>query len=326
MLLILLIGCAGDQRTGAEAAGPTIGTVTLGELDHALYPTLTDTVLTEPSDFVLAHDRIWVAETRASIVTVLDRDFRLVRQIGRRGKGPGELTDPFTVRVRDGRVSAGDRGTGRFEFFDTLGAGLGSLPLRAGHEHVLLGPDRLVAVDMDSTTLGTLIEPDGATPFGSSPSGDGGIRTYVPMSNLHRATLDGAPVILLVPQNSAALHIHDLDGQHIETRELPEEILAELRAYRESVAEMFGSAVVGSSLVKQVGVSQDGRVVTITMMSETAPVLIHDLDRRRILYLDTSGHPLAGRVKNARTAVYDDGLLYLLSDASLFAFELDLPD
>jgi len=143
---------------------------------------------------------------------------------------------------------------------------------------------------------------------------------------MHRVTLDGTEAVALVPQTTGALHIHDLDGAHIETRELPDEIIVELEEYKESLASMFGGAVVGSSLVKGVGVSQDGRYVTFATMSETAPVLIHDLDGRRILYVNTTGHRLAGRVENARIATYDGGLLYLLSDASLFAFELTLPD
>ena len=322
----LALGCGGSTNLPDPPGGVDVATVQLGDLDRALYPTLTDTVLSEPSDFVLAGDRIWVAETRASVVTVLSTQFDFVRRIGSRGKGPGELTDPFTVRAYDAVVSVGDRGTGRFELFDTVGESLGSYPLRAGHEHALLGTDRLVAVDRDSSTFGTLIGPEGARPFGSAPSGEGGSRSPVPFTEIHRAALDGEGVLLLVPQTTGTLHIHDMEGELVESRELPPVVLAELEEDQRKTAEMFGGAVVGSSLVKGVGVSQDGRYVTFATMSETAPVLIHDLDGRRILYVNTTGHRLAGRVENARIATYDGGLLYLLSDASLFAFELTLPD
>jgi len=66
--------------------------------------------------------------------------------------------------------------------------------------------------------------------------------------------------------------------------------------------------------------------VTVAAGSDTSPVLIHDLDGRRLLLVDVSEHVQAGKVQTAKVAVYDNGLLYVLAGASLFAFELRLPD
>jgi hypothetical protein len=314
--------------TEGGEAGPAlrIETVHLGELRDGLYPTLMDTVLAEPRDLEIADDRLYVTETNTSRVTVLDLDLDLVRRLGRRGKGPGELTFPVATRVAGARVSVADEGTGRFEFFDTAGTPSGSLPRGSSDEHVLLGGGRVLAIDRDPGALGTLIEPGRVERVGVVPDSvaAGGGRPF--FDQLHRGTLGGDSVLLHIPESTGVLRILRFDGTLIETRGIPEHIAAEIVTEKERIASAFGGAILGSAFVKGFSVSSDGRFVTVAAGSATAPVLIHDLDGRRLLLVDVSQHIHAGKVQSAKVAVYDNGLLYVLAGASLFVFELTLPD
>jgi hypothetical protein len=317
------LACASESPSD-----PSMGveTVPLGDLHDALYPTLMDTVLAQPYDLDIVDDRIYVTETNASRVTVLDLDFNLIRRLGRRGRGPGELTYPIVTRIAGDRISIADQGTGRFEFFDTAGTPMGSLPRGSSDEHVLIGGGRVLAIDRDPGVLATLIAPDRVTPIGVVPESVATDGTRPFFDQLHRGELDGDPVLLHIPESTGALRILHLDGTLIETRAIPEQIASEISAHRESIAEAFGGAVIASPFVKGVSVSPGGRFVTVAAGSATAPVMIHDLDGRRLLLVDVSGHIQAGKVQSARTAVYHDGLLYVLAGSSLFAFELAVPD
>jgi DNA-binding beta-propeller fold protein YncE len=323
LALVSVVACAAQDDDVAE---PTAEVVALGELRDALYPTLFDTILAETHDLELVDDRLYVAEPNTARVTVLDLELDLVRRIGRPGKGPGELTTPVVARVRDGVVSVADVGTGRYEFFDTAGRSLGSIPLRAGDEHVLVGPERVIAIDRIPERYGTIVDSEGTRPFGSIPTAPDPEPVLIPMHQMHRARLDGDSVVLRIPAATGAVEVLGFDGVLRETRVVPDDIAMELAEHQESLARMFGGAVIGSSLVKGVAVSPDGAFVTVASMSETAPVLIHDLDGRRIFLVDVSEHIQSGKVRSARTAVYHDGLLYVIAGASLFAFELTLPN
>ncbi len=316
-------GCAPDE-VGEDAVRAE--TVRLGDLRDALYATLFDSVLTSPNDLLLSDGRLYVTDPDASNVTVLDLDLDLVRRIGRRGEGPGELTVPTTTRVVGGIVSVADVGNGRFEFFDTAGVPLGSVPLRTGDEHVQLGLERVIAIDRDPGRMGTIVEAGATHPFGARETGHPITQGPVPMHQLHRARLGADSIVVRIPATSGALQVLNFDGEVLETRTLPEPIQAELQDNQERLQAMFGGAVMASSMVKGAAVSPGGTFVTVASMSDTAPILIHDLDGRRIILVDVSGHMQAGKVQSARVAVYDEGLLYVLAGASLFVFELTLPE
>lgn len=81
-----------------------------------------------------AQENLYVLDAGNHRVLVFDRTGRFVRQIGRRGTGPGELSSPARVTVlADGTVVVTDNGSRGFVLFGRTGQFLRSVPFEQAH-------------------------------------------------------------------------------------------------------------------------------------------------------------------------------------------------
>ena len=85
---------------------------------------LTDSLFDRPAGIVWlpAEKQIWVVETNAHRVAVLDENGNLVKRFGKRGLGPGEFNYPTSVCTdKDGRVYIVDAMNFRVQIFSSSG-------------------------------------------------------------------------------------------------------------------------------------------------------------------------------------------------------------
>ncbi|MDJ0741502.1 MAG: 6-bladed beta-propeller [Gammaproteobacteria bacterium] len=68
-----------------------------------------------------ANDRIYVADTRANAVKVIDRDGELLRSIGEEGVGAGQLNSPTYIALSDDRLYVTDTLNARIQVYDKDG-------------------------------------------------------------------------------------------------------------------------------------------------------------------------------------------------------------
>ncbi|HEU0055360.1 MAG TPA: 6-bladed beta-propeller [Longimicrobium sp.] len=79
-----------------------------------------------------ARDNLYVLDRGNARVLVFDRTGRFVRQVGKRGGGPGEFTSPARLSVtRDGSLVVADQGRRAFSIFDAQGRFTRSVPYDA---------------------------------------------------------------------------------------------------------------------------------------------------------------------------------------------------
>jgi 4-amino-4-deoxy-L-arabinose transferase-like glycosyltransferase/sugar lactone lactonase YvrE len=149
-----------------------------------------------PRGLAVTASEILIADTGGGRVLVCDRDGRLLRQVGRPGKGRGELSDPVDVASdRDGRLVVVDAGNGRIQRFASDGSAEAAWP-RAG-DRPGIGAER-ADVDPDGTVWvagGGAAEvwrlpaagpprrhplPDGLRPEGLATAGNGRLFLVVP--------------------------------------------------------------------------------------------------------------------------------------------------
>lgn len=81
----------------------------------------------QPVQVALGAGEVYVLDPMAHRVHVLSRAGRPLRQVGREGKGPGELQAPFGVAFVGGLLAVGD--AGRVDLFSPAGEPAGSFPL-----------------------------------------------------------------------------------------------------------------------------------------------------------------------------------------------------
>jgi hypothetical protein len=170
LLALFLAGCADAQPTGSTG------------LDGA------DVVLTDQPDEVAligrtegeswemlsgvravafdAQDNAYIIDGQASAVFVYDANGAFIRQIGRRGGGPGELQSPWNIVVlEDGDVVINDRGHAALIIFDNAGSYVRNISWRGLPGGVsgihALGPRQLLlhggSTSSDGTPEGTRV-------------------------------------------------------------------------------------------------------------------------------------------------------------------------
>ncbi|HEX2191550.1 MAG TPA: hypothetical protein VHG51_21745 [Longimicrobiaceae bacterium] len=83
----------------------------------------------KPSSLALGAGEIYVLDPVAHTVHVLSRSGKPLRDVGRAGRGPGELGYTFGVASVDGLLAVGNAGAGRVELFAASGEPAGSVAL-----------------------------------------------------------------------------------------------------------------------------------------------------------------------------------------------------
>lgn len=75
--------------------------------------------LAHPFDVVWYGGSYFVTDARENCIKVFDESGKFKRQIGKKGQGPGELSDPFllTINNKNGTIYCSDRGNGRISIF-----------------------------------------------------------------------------------------------------------------------------------------------------------------------------------------------------------------
>jgi hypothetical protein len=155
ILLLTTIGCGG----GAEGGGPEgewSGTVTTeGDVttvvnesgsvwggEVALVEEASIGVDAGEDPYMLGqvralaatNDEIYLLDQQVPAVRVYDMDGRHLRDIGAKGSGPGEFTEPDSMVIGpDGRVYVRDSQGARITIFSPAGEQLGTIPLRGGY-------------------------------------------------------------------------------------------------------------------------------------------------------------------------------------------------
>lgn len=144
LALMLLAACAEPKARLATAvidtlpggivrvtsSGPTAWTDSTGWTFHelpAIQPAQgTPAELIEPTSIAVdAQRRLYVADTKPSVIKVFDSTGAFVRSIGHEGEGPGEFRSAY-IAVRGNRLLVHDPMATRTSFFDTSGTFLRS--------------------------------------------------------------------------------------------------------------------------------------------------------------------------------------------------------
>jgi len=75
-----------------------------------------------------ARGNIFVADESASEVLVFDSTGRRIQKLGRKGRGPGEFMQLYSVAIVEGQLAALDPGNSRIQFFDSAGKPVRTVP------------------------------------------------------------------------------------------------------------------------------------------------------------------------------------------------------
>jgi len=91
-------------------------------------------ILGEVEGIAVGHDLIYVLDTQIPTVRVYDFQGRYIRDIGRKGDGPGEFQEPESIALHphDGRLFVRDGGGGRINVYSSDGEPLARWPIRSG--------------------------------------------------------------------------------------------------------------------------------------------------------------------------------------------------
>ncbi len=115
----------------------------------------------------LGEGRLAVLDVGRSRVAVFDRNGNYVRQIGRKGRGPGELLNPVDMAVGpDAKVYVLDSGNRRLSIFDSTGVFLSSFRVPARYlgpnTRIAVGPDQMIYAHFpEFDSLFTVFSPNG---------------------------------------------------------------------------------------------------------------------------------------------------------------------
>ncbi len=81
-----------------------------------------DTYLWRPLSLqFLSNGNIAVNDQKASQILIFDTSASIVRKIGKKGQGPGEFLNPYTISATPNHIVVGDNGNMRIHFFDYQG-------------------------------------------------------------------------------------------------------------------------------------------------------------------------------------------------------------
>jgi len=84
--------------------------------------------LGRPIALALDADRLYIADAQDCAVKVFSKDGGFLRSVGRKGRGPGELSFPSGVFVLGGRLYVADKFNFRVQVFDPAGEPCGGFP------------------------------------------------------------------------------------------------------------------------------------------------------------------------------------------------------
>lgn len=137
LLLAVLAACQAhrEDRPAGTASLERLWSVTDSADGQPLFGTL--------ESFQVASngkDRVYALSRASFQVLVFDANGRLIDSLGRRGKGPGELTDPWAVSVdRDGTINVTDLGQHQVSRWSSAGVLLTAVPIAHALDHPRVG-------------------------------------------------------------------------------------------------------------------------------------------------------------------------------------------
>lgn len=102
--------------------------------------TADEAILGRPLSLAFDKDRLYVADAQDCAIKVFSKDGKYLRSLGRKGRGPGELSFPSGVSVVAGKVHVADKLNSRIAAFDGDGRWLGGFA-------VPFLPDKVFALD-----------------------------------------------------------------------------------------------------------------------------------------------------------------------------------
>jgi len=96
--------------------------------------------LARPVALALDKEAVYIVDAQDCALKIFSRDGRFLKAVGRKGRGPGELSFPAGVSVNGGRIYIADKFNYRTQIFDREGKPGGGFPLP-------FAPDKIFALD-----------------------------------------------------------------------------------------------------------------------------------------------------------------------------------
>jgi len=84
--------------------------------------------LGRPIALALDSDQLYIVDAQDCAVKIFSKDGKFLRSVGRKGRGPGELSFPSGVSVIGGRLYVADKFNARVQTFDRAGEPCGGFP------------------------------------------------------------------------------------------------------------------------------------------------------------------------------------------------------
>lgn len=325
LLWCLGVACAGDPTEPPARIGPEI------VLDHPVksrFLALEDSLFVgPPGDLLFIGDELFIAEPRGDRISVLDTTLTLLRTIGRRGEGPGELRTPVNLdRTPSGNIVTVEVGNSRISVFEPDGSFV-STYRPSGR--------RAILALTDTTFLTTTQYPDrkmarvgrsGAQPFG--PVDTSGEDVFQSFQFLVPGTLpDGTPLYGYIRNSDIAFEFYDAEGQLVREVAVPghegRQELARMgdRVLRQDRRELVG--LLDRTYITVGETSEDGRWLAVRY-TDLDSTYLYDIWNDRF-------HPMRSEHTDNRIAasasVVHNGKFYTYEyQRGLFVYELDLPE
>ena len=85
--------------------------------------------LGRPIALALDADHLYIVDAQDCAVKIFSKDGKFLRSVGRKGRGPGELSFPSGVSVIGGRLYVADKFNARVQTFDRAGEPCGGFPV-----------------------------------------------------------------------------------------------------------------------------------------------------------------------------------------------------
>ena len=128
-----------------KARGPGVGQSKAVEVLVAA-STADEACLGRPVALALDGEFLYVCDAQDCMVKIFSKDGGFLRSVGRKGRGPGELSFPSGVSVLGDRMFVADKSNFRIQVFDREGRARGGFPLP-------IAPDKVLALAAETLLI-----------------------------------------------------------------------------------------------------------------------------------------------------------------------------
>lgn len=270
--------------------------------------------------------RLFVSDVGVDRVAVLDSAARVVRWIGARGRGPGELYGVAHIAVRNDRIFVGEALNGRVSEFTIAG------------RFVKAYASPYAAGALSTTARGTLSAARSSTHYaarlvdGGNPPG--ALRRARRQQREAHERWIALPGHDLIASDSATAWVFDqatgvlcrYAGPHSAGRchALPAPVIARLRQYRDNRVAALEAAT--HQHVESAPLAKDmlrvGALLAVLVPLPEIPILLIDTTDETLTMVTLAGDSLPGWARSARSFAWDGHGFVFVSDEGIGRFHL----